>query len=146
VKVILLQDVQGTGKKGEIKEVKDGYARNMLFPKGFAIEATKANLNMLEQKKASVRQKALAEREAAEKTAGRLSGRTFDISAKAGEGGRLFGSVTAKDVSAVLKREGFDLDKKKLTVIGEIKSRGTYDVEAKLHSGVTAKFYVNVGD
>ncbi|MDR0222423.1 MAG: 50S ribosomal protein L9 [Oscillospiraceae bacterium] len=146
MKVILTQDLQGTGKKGEIKEVKDGYARNMLFPKGLAVEATKANMNMLEQKKASVRHKIEAEREAAEKAAKRLNGKTFKVPAKAGDGGKLFGAVTAKDVSAVLKKEGFDLDRKKLLIVGEVKTYGTYEVEAKIHSGVAARFYINVGE
>jgi large subunit ribosomal protein L9 len=144
MKLILLQDVQGTGKKGDIKEVKDGYARNMLIPKGLAIEATKANLTMLEQKKASLQHKIDKERETAEKTAGLLNEKTVEVSVKAGDEGRLFGSVTAKDVAAALNKAGFDIDKKKLNVPGDIKNCGTYEVEAKLYSGVTAKFFVNV--
>jgi len=144
MKIILLQDVQGTGKQGEIKEVKDGYARNALLPKGLAIEATKANLTMLEQKKASAQHKIDVAREAAEKTAKSLSGKTIKVSARAGEDGRLFGSVTAKDVAAALKQEGFDIDKKKLTVPGDIKNCGTYEAEAKLYTGVTAKFSLDV--
>jgi len=146
MKIILLQDVPGTGKTGDIKEVKDGYARNMLFPKGLALEATKANLNMLEQKKASFQHKKDLEREAAEKAAARIDGKTFKISARAGESGKLFGAVTAKDVSAALKKEGNDLDKRKLTIKDDIKAFGTYEVEAKLHSGVSAKFYINVSE
>jgi len=144
MKVILLQDVQGTGKKGDIKEVKDGYARNMLIPKGLAIEATKANLTMLEQKKASVQHKIDKERDTAEKTAKLLSDKTIEVSAKCGEEGRLFGSVTAKDVAAALLKAGFDIDKKKLSVPGDLKNCGTYQVEAKLYSGVTVKFSVEV--
>jgi large subunit ribosomal protein L9 len=146
MKIILLQDVQGTGKKGDIKEVKDGFARNMLLPKGLAIEATKANLTMLEQKKASLQHKIDTEKENAEKTAKNLSGKTFGVTARAGEDGRLFGSVTAKDISAALKKEGFDIDKKKLNVLEEIKVCGVFNVEAKLYSGVTAKFSVNVSE
>jgi len=144
MKIILLQDVQGTGKQGEIKEVKDGYARNALLPKGLAIEATKANLTMLEQKKASAQHKIDVAREAAEKTAKSLSGKAIKVSARAGEDGRLFGSVTAKDVAMALKQNGFDIDKKKLTVPGDIKNCGTYEAEAKLYSGVTAKFTLDV--
>ncbi|MCL1823406.1 MAG: 50S ribosomal protein L9 [Oscillospiraceae bacterium] len=143
MKVILLQDVQGSGKKGEIKEVKDGYARNALIPKGLAIEATKTNLTMLEQKKASAQHKIEVEKENAEKTAKALQGKTIKISANAGEDGRLFGSVTAKDISAVLKKESYNIDKKKLSV-PEIKTYGSFEVEAKLYSGVTAKFTVSV--
>lgn len=146
MKVIFLQDVPGSGKAGDIKEVKDGFARNMLFPKGFAIEATKSNLNLLEQKKASVQHKKDLEREAAEQTAARINGKTFKVSAKAGEGGKLFGSVTAKDIAAALKKEGNDIDKRKLTVKDDIKAFGTYEVEAKFQSGVTAKFYINVSE
>ena len=146
MKIILLQDVQGTGKKGDIKEVKDGFARNSLIPKGLAIEATKANLTMLEEKKALVQHQKDLQLEAAEKSASKLNGKTFKITAKSGEGGKLFGSVTAKDVSAALKKEGFDLDKKKLTITDEIKAFGTYEVEAKILSGVIAKFYITVGE
>ncbi|MDR2531347.1 MAG: 50S ribosomal protein L9 [Oscillospiraceae bacterium] len=144
MKVILLQDVQGTGKKGEIKEVKDGYARNMLLPKGLAIEATKANLTMLEQKKASAQHKIDTARETAEKTANSLSGKIIKVTARAGDDGRLFGSVTTKDVAAALCKEGFDIDKKKLNVPGDIKNCGTYEAEAKLYSGVNAKFTLDV--
>jgi len=144
MKVILLQDVQGTGKQGEIKEVKDGYARNALLPKGLAIEATKANLAMLEQKKASAQHKIDTAREAAETIAKQLSGRTINVTVKAGEEGRLYGSVTTKDVAAALGKEGFDIDKKKLIVPGDIKNCGTYEAQAKLYSGTIAKFTLNV--
>jgi large subunit ribosomal protein L9 len=144
MKLILLQDVQGTGKKGDIKEVKDGFARNMLIPRGLAIEATKANLTMLEQKKASAQHKLDTERTNAENLAKQLIEKTIKVSVKCGEEGRLFGSVTAKDVAAALKKAGFDIDKKKLSVPGDIKTCGVYAVEAKLYSGVTAKFSVDV--
>jgi large subunit ribosomal protein L9 len=146
MKIIFLQDVAGSGKAGEIKEVKDGYARNMLFPKGLAIEATKVNMNMLNQKKASIQHQKDLEREAAEKTASRIEGKTFKIAARAGEGGKLFGSVTAKDVSAALKKEGNDIDKRKLTIKDDIKTFGTYEVEAKIHTSVSAKFFINVSE
>ena len=145
MKIIFLQDVPGSGKKGEIKEVKDGFARNMLFPKGLAIEATKSNLLLLEQKRASVQHQKDLEVEAAKKTAARMDGKTFKIPAKAGESGKLFGSVTVKDISAVLKKEGHDVDKRKLSVKDDIKSFGTYEVEAKFYTGVVAKFFINVG-
>ncbi|MCL2637477.1 MAG: 50S ribosomal protein L9 [Oscillospiraceae bacterium] len=144
MKIILLQDVQGTGKQGEIKEVKDGYARNALLPKGLAIEATKVNLTMLEQKKASAQHKIDTAREAAQETAKSLSGKTIGVAVKAGEEGRLYGSVTTKDVASALKQAGFDIDKKKLTVPSDIKTCGTYEAEAKLYTGVTAKFSLEV--
>jgi large subunit ribosomal protein L9 len=144
MKVILLQDVQGTGKQGDIKEVKDGYARNMLLPKGLAIEASKANLTMLQQKKASAQHKIDTAREAAKAMAKRLDGSVIEVMVKAGEEGRLYGSVTAKDVAAALLQAGFDIDKKKLTVPGDIKTCGTYEAQAKLYSGVITKFSLNV--
>ena len=146
MKVIFLTDVQGTGKTGEIKQVKDGFARNMLFPKGLAIEATPANLTMLEQKKASLKHQKDQERGAAEAVAAGLDGKTFKLVARAGESGKLFGSITAKDIAAALKKEGNDIDKRKITVKDDIKTFGTYEVEAKLHSGVVAKFYVSVSE
>jgi large subunit ribosomal protein L9 len=144
MKVILLQDVQGTGKQGEIKEVKDGYARNMLLPKGLAIEANKTNLTMLEQKKAGAQHKIDVARDAAEAMAKQLSGKVISVAVKAGEEGKLYGSVTAKDVAAALKQAGFDIDKKKLTVPGDIKNCGTYEAQAKLYSGVITKFSLEV--
>jgi large subunit ribosomal protein L9 len=146
MKVIFLKDIQGSGKAGDIKEVKDGFARNSLFPKGLAIEATKANLTMLEQKKAAVAHKKDLQEAAAKKSASVIEGKTFKIIAKAGESGKLFGSVTAKDIAAVLKKEGFDIDKRKLSAQEDIKTCGTYEVIAKVHAGVTAKFFVNVSE
>jgi len=153
MKVIFLQDVPGTGKTGDIKTVKDGFARNMLFPKGLAIEATKANLDLLAQKKAAIQHQRDLEKQAAQKTASLIDGKTFKIAAKAGESGKLFGSVTAKDVSAALKKEGIvpgggtlDIDKRKLTIKDDIKAFGTYEVEAKFGAGVSAKFYINVSE
>lgn len=146
MKVIFLQDVQGSGKAGEIKEIKDGYARNMLFPKGLAIEATKANLNLIQKKKQLMEKQRADERSAAEKIAESVSGKTFKVAARAGEGGKLFGSVTAKDVSALLKKENIDIDKKKLTIKDDIRAFGTYNVEAKLYPGVIATFFINVNE
>jgi len=146
MKVIYLRDVQGSGKAGEIKEVKDGFARNQLIPKGLAIEATKANLDMLAQKKAAVAHQKDLEKQAAEKTAATIDGKTFKVAAKAGESGKLFGSVTVKDVSAALKKEGYDVDKRKLSIGEDIKTYGTYEVTAKFQAGVTAKFFIHVSD
>jgi large subunit ribosomal protein L9 len=146
MKVILLQDVQGTGKQGDIKEVKDGFARNMLFPQSLAIEATKANLTMLAQKKASVQHKKDLQADEARKNAARIDSKTFKVTARAGEGGKLFGAVTAKDISAALKKEGNDVDKRKITIKDDIKAYGTYEVTAKFHPGITAKFFINVSE
>lgn len=147
MKVILLQDVQGTGKKGEIKEVKDGYARNFLLKNGAAIEATKANLNKLEGQKASQQHKIDVEIQTAKDIAARIEGKTFKTTAKAGAGGRLFGSITGKDVSALIKRDtGLDVEKKRIALSDDIKAFGTFEAEARLYAGVSAKFFVSVSE
>ena len=145
MKVILLADVKGTGKKGEIKNVSDGYARNFLIGKGLAVEATNENLNKLAGQQASAQHKidvAVAEAKA---QAEKLSGKTVTIRAKAGQGGRLFGAVTLGHVADALAEQfGFSVDKRKLSVSSEMKNEGTYSAEAKLYSGVSAKFTVEV--
>jgi large subunit ribosomal protein L9 len=145
VKVILLQDVKGTGKKGEIKNVSDGFARNFLIGKGLAVEATNANLNKLEGQKASAQHKVDVAVAEAKEQAAKLEGKKVVIRAKAGQGGRLFGAVTPGNVADVLKEQfGFDLDKRKITVSGEMKNEGDYSAEAKFYSGISAKFTVSV--
>lgn len=145
MKVILLQDVAGTGKKGDVKEVKDGYARNFLLKNGVAVEATKQNMNLLEGQKASVQHKIDVEVDKAKETAAKISGKTFKFTAKAGASGKLFGSITSKDISLLLKKElNVDVDKKKISLNEEIKTFGTYEAEAKMHSGINAKFFVAV--
>lgn len=145
MKVILLEDVKGTGKKGEIKEVKDGYARNCLISKKLAVEAPPANMNILEGQKASAQHKIDVEIANAKDTASKLEGKTVKISAKGGTSGKLFGSITGKDVSAQLKKQyGLDIDKRKIAINGDIKAFGAYSAEAKLYNGVSAKFTVLV--
>ncbi len=145
MKVILLQDVKGTGKKGEIKNVSDGFARNFLIGKGLAVEATNANLNKLEGQKASAQHKVDVAVAEAKEQAAKLEGKKVVIRAKAGQGGRLFGAVTPGNVADVLKEQfGFDLDKRKITVSGEMKNEGDYSAEAKFYSGISAKFTVSV--
>ncbi len=145
MKVILIQDIAGTGKKGEIKEVKDAYARNCLIKKGLAVEATNENLNHLEGQKASAQHKLDLEIANAKKIKAALDGKTLKITAKAGQGGRLFGSVTGKDISALIKKElGFDVDKRKISTKSEIKSFGTFEAEAKLFTGIVSTFSVSV--
>ena len=145
MKVILLQDVKGTGKKGEIKNVSDGYARNFLVGKGLAVEATPANINKLEGEKSSAQHKIdLAKQEASEQ-AKQLSGKTVTVRAKSGQGGKLFGAVTLGNVAdAIAEQCGFSVDKRKLSVNGEMKNAGEYGAEAKLYAGITAKFTVSV--
>lgn len=145
MKVILLEDVKGTGKKGEIKEVKDGYARNCLIAKKLAVEATAHNINLLEGQKSSAQHKIDMEKKTAENMAARLEGKTLKISAKGGAAGKLFGSITVKDISQQLKKQhNIDVDKRKLELASEIKTFGAFTVRAKLYAGVDANFTVLV--
>lgn len=145
MKVILIEDVKGTGKKGEIKEVKDGYARNCLIAKKLAVEATPQNMNMLEGQKASAQHKIDVEISNAKAVAEKLEGKTVKIIGKGGTSGKLFGSVTGKDISLQIKKQfGLDVDKRKLALGSEIKTFGAFGAEARLYNGVTAKFTVMV--
>ena len=147
MKVILKQDVKGSGKKGQLIEVSDGYARNFLLAKGLAIEATAQNLNVLKAKEASVQYRTQMEREQAEAAAKILEGKTVKMTAKAGTGGRLFGSVTAKEIAEELKNSfGLEIDKRKISLESDIKAFGSYAFEVKLHAGVTAKMTVMVSE
>lgn len=145
MKVILLQDVQGTGKKGDVKEVKDGYARNCLIKQKLAVEATNANINILEGQQAHAQHKIDTEIANAKKIAEVIEGKTFSTSMKAGANGKLFGSVTGKDIAKLIKdAHGLDVDKKKIVLKNEIKTFGVFEAEARLYNGVTAKFKVQV--
>ncbi|MDE6727224.1 MAG: 50S ribosomal protein L9 [Oscillospiraceae bacterium] len=145
MKVILLEDVKGTGKKGEVKEVKDGYARNCLIKKGLAQEATNANLNLLQGQKDSAQHKIDVEVANAKDIASKLEGKTIVVTAKAGQNGKLFGTVTSKEVSAAIKQSlGLDVDKKKINVAMKIEGFGDFSAEARLYAGVLAKFSVSV--
>jgi len=145
MKVILLQDVQGVGKKEQVVEVKDGYCRNFLFPKNLAIEATKANMNMLEGKKKTERARKAKEIEDATALKARLEANGFSIAVKTGEAGRLFGSVTNKDVAAaILDQEKIEVDSKRITVPAQIKNVGEYTIEIKLHTEVVANVVLKV--
>ena len=144
MKVILLADVKGHGKKGELCNVSDGYARNFLFPKKLAIEADAAAMSELksrEEAKAHHKEEEIA---AAKKTAAELDGKTVTIKAKAGSAGKLFGSVTSKEVAEEIKKTlGIQVDKKKMTM-ADIKNFGEYTAEIKLYTGITAKVTVVV--
>lgn len=145
MKVILLADVAGTGKKGEIKEVKDGYARNCLIKKGLAQEATAQNLNLLQGQKDHAQHKIDVDTQNAKDIAAKLEGKTVVVKAKAGQNGRLFGTVTAKEVSAAIKQSlGCDVDKKKINIGMKIEGFGDFSAEARLYPGVAAKFTVSV--
>ncbi|SKA90771.1 LSU ribosomal protein L9P [Clostridium sp. USBA 49] len=146
MKVILLSDVKGVGKKGDVINAADGYARNYLFPRKLAQEATAANMNILNQKKESERRKKLAETEAAQKLADTLKGKEVKITAKSGENGRLFGSITSKDIAEALNSQyKLDIDKKKI-VVETIRSLGVYEAEIKLYPEISTKIKVVVSE
>jgi len=145
MKVILLQDVKGQGKKGDIVNVSDGYARNFLFPKGLAQEANSKNLAEWENKKKAEVLKKQREFEESRKLADRLSKLTVTIKAKSGENGKLFGSVTSKEIADELKKQhNIELDKKKIVLPEPIKNLGTFSLEVKVYPEVSGKLTVKV--
>ena len=145
MKVILKQDVKALGRHGDVKEVADGYARNFLFPKGLAVEATPGNMKILADQKANVTRRELENEAEAKDLAAKLNGLVIPFKAKAGEGGRLFGSITAKDVAdQILKSAKFELDKRKLEIDDAIKTVGDHQVKVHLYKGVTATITVKV--
>ena len=145
MKVIFTADVKGSGKKGEVKEVSDGYARNFLIGKGLAVEANAKNLSELNAKKSSEQHKADMAKKAAEDSAALLKGKGVEIKAKAGQGGKLFGAVTAGNVSDAIKEQlGVTTDQKKIVLSSEIKAFGTYSAEVRLYPGVTETVAVKV--
>ena len=144
MKVILQQDVKNLGKKGELVNTSDGYARNYLFPLGLAIEANASAMNDFKNKENAKKFHKAEEIKAAEADAAKLNGKTVKLTAKAGANGKLFGSVTAKDISAAIKSElGIDVDKRKISV-DDIKQFGSFEAEIKIYQGITAKIYVQV--
>ena len=147
MKVILLQDVKGAGKKGELANVSDGYARNFLFPRKLAREADAQAMNELknaEQSKQHAIEVATQEALANKK---RLEGQTLMMKAKAGQGGRLFGSVTSKEIANELKQKySLQIDKRKIVLDNDIKSFGTYNCEVKLYTGISANIKVMVSE
>ena len=139
MKVILLQDVKGVGKKDQIIDAADGYVRNFLFPKKLAVEANKANMDMLDKKKKGAEAQRIKDLEEAKAMKAVLEEKVLKISQKTGEGGRLFGSVTNKEVAQVLlEQEGIDIDRKKITIPEAIKKVGEYTAEIRLHTDVSA--------
>ena len=142
MKVILLQDVKNMGKKGDVIEASDGYARNFLLPKKLAEQANNNNLHVLNAKKENERKKKLAELEEAQKLASELKGKEITVKAKVGDSGKLFGAITNKDVAALINTQfKLKIDKKKV-VMDTIKVAGTYDIEIKLYPEVTTKMKV----
>lgn len=146
MKVILKEDVKSLGKKGELVNASDGYARNFLFPKGLAIEANAAAMNDFNNKESAKKFHKAEEIKAAQADADRLNGKTFSLKAKAGANGKLFGSVTSKDVSKKIKDDlGIDVDKRKI-VMQDIKAFGTVQAEIKVYQGISAKIFVQVSE
>jgi len=147
MKVILLEDVKSLGKKGEIVNVNDGYARNFIFPKKLGIEATSKNLNDLKLQKANEDKKAQALLDEAKELAKKVEAGKVTLSIKVGEGGRTFGSVSSKEIAAEVKKQmDLDIDKKKIQLKDAIKTLGTHNVPVKLHAKVTAELKVVVAE
>lgn len=143
--VILNRDVKGTGKAGDIVKVSDGYARNMLIPKGYAKEATEGNVRNLEKQKAIAAEKKAEEKAEAQALAEKINERSVNIKTKAGEGGRIFGSITSKDIAdALADQHKLTVDKKKIQLDNPIKQTGELTVDIKLYPEVMAKLKVTV--
>lgn len=144
MKVILKQDVKGQGKKGELVQVSDGYARNFLLPRGLAVEADAQAMNDLRNKESAKQHHLQVEKQEALAAANAVEGKTVKVTAKAGQSGKLFGSVTSKEVAEALNGQyGIAIDKRKI-VMGDIKAFGSYQAELKFNQGVTAKITVMV--
>lgn len=145
MQVILTQDVKGTGKAGDIVKVADGYAHNFLIKKGLAVEATAQNLSEIKQKKQNEARRLEQELESAKESAAKLEGKTVTASANAGAGGKLFGSVTTKEISELIEAQfNTKVDKKKIVLDSDIKAFGSYEFEIKLHPQVAVKMFVSV--
>jgi large subunit ribosomal protein L9 len=147
MKVILLQDLKGTGKKGEMHNVSDGYARNFLFPKKLAQPATTQAVTEMKARQSAVEHRSQTERQEASETASQLEGKTIELHAKAGSTGRLFGSVTTKEIAEAIKEHfGILIDKKKILITQDIKAYGDYTATVKLSAGIAANIMVKVTD
>ena len=145
MKVVLLQDVKAQGKKNDIVEVSEGYARNFLFPKKLAIPADAKAINDIKNKKSSEAHKIEVEKAAARELATKLEGITVKLNVEGGSEGRLYGAVTAKDIAEALKSQfGVEIDKRKIMLDAPIKAYGTYKIDAKLYQEITGKVTVSV--
>lgn len=145
MKVILKKDVKGLGKKEQMVEVSDGYAKNFLLPKGVAVLANATNVNIMQTKKEAEKRRKEKEIENANKLAEQIKNMTLEIKAKSGGAGRLFGSITSKDIVDKLKKDfNIDIDKRKLNLHDSIKTLGEHDIEIKLYANINAKLKVKV--
>ena len=144
MKVILLKDIKGTGKKDQIIEASDGYARNFLFPKGLAREANAANLNAIENSKSAKKHREDVERANAQEVAAKLAGKVIRISARGAEGGRLYGSVTSQEIADALEKQyGVKVEKRRIEV-ANIRNAGDFTVSVWLYAGITAEMTARV--
>lgn len=144
MKVVLLEDVKGKGKKGELCNVSDGYARNFLFPKNLAVIADNGVLSELKNREESAKHHKKQETDAAKEISQKLDGKTLTITAKAGSAGKLFGSVTTKEIAAEIEKNfGVKVDRKKISA-PDIKNYGEYTAQIKLYTGISAKITVRV--
>jgi large subunit ribosomal protein L9 len=144
MKVILRDDVKNVGNMGQVIDVADGYARNYLVPSGLAIEANTKNIKSLEHEKRIIGEKAKKIKNSAQDLASKISTITLTIKANAGEEGKLFGSVTTMDIAELLKNEGIEIDKKKISLDEPIKRLGSYSVNVKIHPEISAQLAVEV--
>ena len=144
MKVILKSDVKGCGKSGELVNVADGYARNFLIPKGLAVEANASNLNVYNEKKAAAKYRADEEKKEAERIAALLNGAVLTVTIKASKNGKLFGSLTAKEVAAAISEQfGVDVDKRRIE-LPAVKEVGETEAKLKLYQGISADLKINV--
>lgn len=145
MEVILLQDVKSLGKKGDLVKVNEGYGRNYILPKKLGIEANSKNMNDLKLQKANQVKVAKEELEAAKAFAKELEDKVVTVAVKSGEGGRIFGSISTKEIAKAAKEQlGFEIDKKKMSLDVPVKALGSYNVTVKLHKEVTGKLSVKV--
>ena len=145
MKVILKKDVKGTGKSGDMVNVSDGFARNFLFPKDLAIPANAAAINEKKTKDDAIAHRLQVELDEAKAVAAKIDGKSITLQAKAGANGKLFGSITSKEIAAELEKQfGMAVDKKKIVLENDVKAFGAYPFEVKLHSQVSAKVTLHV--
>lgn len=144
MKVILLQDVDGLGKVNDVVQVKDGYARNYLFRKGLALQATSSNMNVINTRRTAALAKQDKELEEAQQIASEINGQTFAVPIKSGTGGRLYGALTSMDVASALERIGHKVDRRGIHLPEPVRQLGEYDVDIRLHAQVTARIRIRV--
>lgn len=144
MKVILKEDVKNLGVAGSVVNVADGFAKNFLIPRNLAVEASTKNIKALEQARKKIEDEVRKAKDRAQELSNKLSSLTIQIQAKAGEEGKLFGSITNADISEALKREGYDIDRKKVVLDEPIKRLGTYTVQVKVYQDIVATVNINV--